>query len=148
MSQDRLREALEAVKPFEKLFADAELMGKSSKTNIDAQIAMADLRRLVYAAADAREVLAASKPEPQAQAAEHEVWRFGFVGAAFVFMKDGPYVLLEQIKKHHREDIAKRDAALDACAEALKYAQFYSNKQHVIEKMNAAITKAQEARKS
>lgn len=150
MSQDRLREALEAVKPFEKLFADAELMGKSSKTNIDAQIAMADLRRLVYAAADAREALAASKPEPQAQAAEPKPVQFhdhpDFVGG--VKWSELELKWIEARDKQWREAIAKRDAALDACAEALKYAQFYSNKQHVIEKMNAAITKAQEARKS
>lgn len=133
MNNDKLREAQEALK---RISANETLGQHYSNGCLCDDVAVI------------REALAASKPEPQAQAAEHEVWRFGFVGAAFVFMKDGPYVLLEQIKKHHREDIAKRDAALDACAEALKYAQFYSNKQHVIEKMNAAITKAQEARKS
>jgi hypothetical protein len=107
----------------------------------------------------AREALAASKPEPQAQAAEPEVMAGGppVVERIAFYLLSGD-LFSPELADHEKvrdllidccEAIAKKDAALLACVEALKSASVENHEPYEQWKQirDAAIQQAEEARK-
>ena len=58
--------ALEAVKPFERMFREVEArhVGSITEVNIHCQISVSDLRKCLYAAGDIKEALAQPEQEP------------------------------------------------------------------------------------
>lgn len=54
---------LEALSPFERLFAEADKMNAVGRINLDCQISVADLRRLAYAAYDLRFAMLSAAPK-------------------------------------------------------------------------------------
>jgi len=59
---EAVKQALEALAPFEKLFTQADEQGLLAGANVDCQIATDDLRKSAYAASDIRAYLNISPP--------------------------------------------------------------------------------------
>ena len=102
----------------------------------------------------------ASKPEPQAQAGEPEVvalrwsWYDDADGLFYSDIIEAPGGGMQETETYsfialqsHREAIAKKDAALKACVEVLKFFKEQATWGPNAELAAAAITQAQEALK-
>jgi hypothetical protein len=64
MSIEAMKQWLEALEPFEKLFTQADKQGRLAGANVDCQIATNDLRKSAYAASDIRAYLNTT-PQPK-----------------------------------------------------------------------------------